>query len=246
MHVFLLPLGGDRYDLYCEVADGDDADGVEPRGDHGWWGRQRARFSRMLADAEAERAGDSASRPADRPTETSGLARWVVRKIAEAVAELRLLWQLARAPSGILVHADTLDSRRALESARVIFAKDYRKHRRSCGIDAVIAAVTGAVFFFVPGPNLIGWYFAFLSWGHFRAFRGASRALGGLSRQLRVSAGPHKGLSWQVHPSAHLSSLEAALTLAPAERHERILEIERALGLEKLAAFVDRVTRRQK
>ena len=229
MHVFLLPLGGDRYDLYCEVAN-DEADEADVADDHaqpGWWGRQRARFSHMLADAEAERAREADGQPEERSPETSGIARWVVRKIAEAIAELRLLWHLRRADSGILVHADRLDSRRALEVARAMFAKDSGKHRRWCAVDAVIAIVTGAVFFFVPGPNLIGWYFAFRSWGHFRAYKGAARAL--------------NGLSWQLHPSPHLSALEDALPLPPAERRARLEEIQEALGLEKLAGFVKRV-----
>ena len=231
MHVFLLPLGGDRYDLYCEVADdtADAGEAVDPGEARGWWGRQRARFSQMLADADAERAREADGRPSERPGASSGIARWVVRKIAEAITELRLLWHLRRSSSGVLVHADTLDSRSALESARAIFAKDSRKHRRWCGIDAVIATVTGAVFFFVPGPNLIGWYFAFRSWGHFRAYQGAARAL--------------QGLSWQTHPSPHLSALEGALALPPADQRARLLEIEQALGLEKLAAFVKRVGR---
>jgi hypothetical protein len=227
MHVFLLPLGGNRHELYCEVAD-DDTQVVEGHAEPGWWGRLRERFRRMVADAEDERAREDSGQPSA-PKETSGIARWVVRKIVEAIAELRLLWLLRRAPAGILVHADDLDSRRALELARAMFAKDYRKHRRWCGIDAVIAAVTGAVFFFVPGPNLIGWYFAFRSWGHFRAFRGAARAL--------------DGLSWQMHPSPHLSALREAIGRPPVERHARLKEIEQALDLDKLAAFVERVAR---
>jgi hypothetical protein len=227
MRVFLLPLGGNHHELYCEVSDGGDADVVDVPEEPGWWGRQRKRFRRMLADAEAERVREAEGRT----SEKGGIGRWVVRKIAEAVAEQRLLWHLRRAPAGTLVYPDTLEGRRALESARAIFASDYRKHRRWCVIDSSIAVVTGPLFFFVPGPNLIAYYFVFRAVGHFLALRGAARALG--------------DLVWQMHPSSHLSALDGALGLAPPERYSRLKEIEQALGLEKLAAFVQRVGRRR-
>jgi hypothetical protein len=238
MFVFLLPLGGSRHELYCEVVDDDD-EGTDGDAGAGWWARTRRRFRGMIADAEDEHArngapdGPASGSPDGTPPRSDGtnaVARWVVRKIAEAIAELRLLWHLRRAPDATLVHADDLDGRRALEIARPMFASDRRKHLRWCVVDAIISAVTGAVFFFVPGPNLIGWYFAFRAWGHFQAYRGAVRAL--------------TGLDWRTRPSAELTALAGVVSLADDARAARLVEVEEALGLHKLAAFVERVSRR--
>ena len=54
MDVYLVPLGADRYELYCEVPDDDEPDAdAEPRA--GVFARMRARFREMLAEAERER-----------------------------------------------------------------------------------------------------------------------------------------------------------------------------------------------
>jgi hypothetical protein len=226
MDVYLIPLGPDRHELYCEVETAVAPDAGAAGRRSSWWRRQSDRFHAMLADAEAERA----RRERGEETDQRGLGRWVVRKIAEAIAEQRLLWQLRHLQAARLVHPDDLDGDRALELARVSMRLDYSKHRRWCAIDLLIAAVTGPLFFFVPGPNIISWYFVFRCVGHYYALRGARQGA--------------DVIVWHTVPAGALSTLREALTLGPAERRARLEQLASGLGLDRLAAFVDRVAPR--
>jgi hypothetical protein len=125
-----------------------------------------------------------------------------------------------------LVHPDDVPAGDALATARTLIAADYAKHRRWCIIDALIAAVTGPAFFFVPGPNVISWYFAFRAIGHFFALRGAQQGLA--------------GVAWTTTPSRELTDLRRALTLDHEMRMRRVEEIA-ALGLGRLAFFVKKI-----
>src|SRR5476649_1877029 len=103
MDVFLVPLGDSRHELYCEAP-------IEPlsappeQARPPWWGRPTARFRQLVAQAEEEHR----RRERGQPTETRGLWRWIMRKIAETVGEQRLLWLLQRRTSATLVHPDDL------------------------------------------------------------------------------------------------------------------------------------------
>jgi hypothetical protein len=229
IHVYLVPVGGGRHELYCEPAgrddDRDDADGEDAK-KRSFWRRQVDRFRATLAEAEAERLRQERGETVDR----GGLGRWVVRKIAEAIAEQRLLWHLRTADDVLLIHPDDVAAPEAEAIAREHLAADYRKHRNWCVIDGVIATITGPLFFFVPGPNVIGWYFLFRAIGHLLALRGA--------RQGLTSA------RWQLRPSSALAGLRHALDLDDTERRRRVEAIGETLGLSHLVSFVERVAAR--
>lgn len=218
MDVFLLPTGADRHELYCEIAPPPPAADGRPTT---FWGRLGDRARGMLAEAEAERQREASGEPA-----RGGMRRAITRRIAEAVAEQRLLWHLRHQTAGRLVHPDDLAAARALEIARDQFTADAAKHLRWCVIDGLIAAVTGPAFFFVPGPNVLSWYFAFRAVGHFFSRRGAERG---------------RSLPWELQPTPHLTALRSVLTLDAAARTTRLEEIARALGLDRLTMFVERV-----
>lgn len=228
MNIFLVPVGQGRHELYCEVADDTAAD-VAPTGDEprsGWLRRQVARFRAMLAEAEAERVQQEQGRASPK----GGIGRWVMARLATTIAEQRLLWRLRSATAAVLRHPGDLDNDEAMRLARAHFTADYGKHRRWLIIDALITAVTGPVFFFVPGPNLISWYFAFRAVGHFYAMNGARNAL--------------SGVSWTTEASDDLTALRIALDLDVRARRARLEEIGHALGLPALSGFVERVARR--
>jgi hypothetical protein len=226
MDVYLIPLGGSRHELYSEVEADDVAGDVGASPRSSWWRRQVDRFRSMLAEAEAERA----RRDRGEASEARGLGRHIVGRIAEAIAEQRLLWQLRKVRSARLVHPDDLTGADALAIARTSMRLDYRKHLRWCAIDSMVAAITGPLLFFVPGPNVISWYFAFRAIGHFYALRGARQGL--------------DVVSWDTAPASALSNLRAALALGPVERRAQLEELASGLGLDRLAAFVDRVSPR--
>ena len=86
------------------MPDDDDAD-VAPatRRGAGVVARQMQRFRAMLAEAEA---GAPARASAAKPAQGSGLWRAIMRRIAETIAEQRLLWHLRHQTVAQLCHPD--------------------------------------------------------------------------------------------------------------------------------------------
>jgi len=224
LHVFLVPTAGGGHELYSEPAGRDDEDEpAEAERPPSFWRRQKHRFQQTLAEAEAERLRQERGEAPRR----GGVGRWVLRKVAEAIAEQRLLWHLRRADHVLLIHPDDLPGADALTTARGQLSADYRKHRKWCVIDSLVAAITGPLFFFVPGPNVIGWYFLFRAIGHLFALRGARQGL--------------EHAQWQTSASSPLAGLRHALRLDAAERRRRVEAIGESLGLAHLVSFVERV-----
>jgi hypothetical protein len=227
MKVFVVPTGASRHQLYVElpreevVVDAEDAS-------TGWFARKVRQFKKTLAEAEEERL----RRERGEPTVASGIGRKIMAKIAEAVAEQRLLWSLRHQTQVDLLHPDDMAPPDAQAFVHGEFTRDSAKHRRWLVIDGLAAAITGPVFFFVPGPNIVSWYFTFRAIGHFLSWRGALRG-------LRV-------ISWTPQPSAPLSDIRTALALGQAERCARLDAISQALGLAHLTGFVERVRERAK
>ena len=218
MKVYLVPATGGRHELYCEAAT---VTAAAEAGGASWRDRLVQGFRRMVAEGEAAENG-----AADAP-ERGRLRRAITRRVAEAVAEQRLLWNLRYETAVDLVHPDDVPPGDALATARTLMAADYAKHRRWCIIDALVAAVTGPLFFFVPGPNVLSWYFAFRAIGHFFAMRGARQGLA--------------DVTWTTTPSRELTDLRRALTLDQEMRMRRVEEIAAALGLGRLAFFVKKI-----
>jgi hypothetical protein len=219
MNVYLVPGAGGRYELYCEVPSG--APDTDARAGT-WRGWLVDGFRRLVAEGEEAERGAATEAP-----ERSRLRRAITRRVAEAVAEQRLLWHLRQESSVTLVHPGDITSADALAAARSLVSADYAKHRRWFAIDAVVTGITGPLFFFVPGPNVISWYFAFRAIGHYFAMRGASKGL--------------TNVTWTGTSSSALTDLRAALSLDRELRTHRVDEIARSLGLNRLAVFVEKI-----
>ena len=223
MDVFLVPVAADRHELYCEA---DPAEEAEPA-DQGtsWWRRQVARFRAAVAEAEAERRRQARGER----TERRGIAAWTMGRIAEAVAEQRLLWRIRQETAATLVHPFDMNGDQALAMMRKEMTVDVRRHLRWTGIDGLLAIILGPGLFFVPGPNVLGWYFFFRAIGHFFSWKGARQGL------LRVR--------WTTRPSSELSAIRHILTEGGPECLARLDDIGAKLGLAHLAAHVNRVSR---
>jgi Mitochondrial K+-H+ exchange-related len=217
MNVYLVPVGGGRYALYCEAGDVS-TPGATDRST--LWGRLVGLFHRALAEGDEERR---------RPQPAGGPAlgrarRAVTRRLADTVAEQRLLWHLRHQTSVDLVHADDVPPAQALAVARERLAADGRKHRRWLIIDALLAlASTPAVV--LPGPNLLAYYFLVRVVGHYFSLRGVRQGL--------------DTATWRLASSPQLTSLRAALALDRDARARHVGEIAQALGLNDLPRFVD-------
>ena len=225
MQVYLVPVGGTRYRLYVEMPDEDvvSKTGEAPRGRIG---RLIKRFRETLAEAEAERLRTERGEP----SQSSGLWRTIMRKIAESIAEQRLLWHLRHQTAVQLCHPPDLDANAAVREVKSDFGGEVSKHLRWMIIDGILVAITGPLFFFVPGPNVVSWYFTFRTVGHFLSWRGAKKGL--------------TLIEWRPESCSPLADVRAAINLAPPDRRNRLDAISEALGLKHLAGFVERVASR--
>ena len=230
LDVFLVPVAETRHELYTEHEhEGDASPAPHPETVVAWWPRQVARFKATLVQAEEE--GRRRDRGEEEPGR-GGLWQALMRRIAETIAEQRLLWQLRGKAQARLVHPDRMAPAQALDLMRGSLSKDLAKHRLWFVIDALLTAVLGPLLFVVPGPNIVSWYFFVRAIGHFLALRGAAHG-------LKVTA-------WQTHPSRDLADVRAAWALPRAERHARLDAIAATLGLKHLTGFVERVSSRPK
>jgi hypothetical protein len=223
MDVFLIPVGQDRYELYCEVPE-EDPSGETPEHDRGFFRGLVQRFRETLAAIERERHQDAASEP------PQGIGQRIKarfrRTIAETVAEQRLLWHMRRQSRATAVHPSDLDEARVTQVVNSNMRSDYEKHRRWLVINTLLFIVSGLLTL-VPGPNVIAYYFAFRLVGHFLSMRGARQAL--------------DRIEWRTRPSAALARLRALINADGNERRAEVEAIAAELQLEHLPRFFDRV-----
>ena len=230
--VYLVPIGPAGYELFCESAEieeVDPAEGARPGG------RFYARFRSMMAEVqEQRRARRLAEVPADPGTPQPWpirLRNTVVGWVAEAIAEWRLLWHLRKQAAVELVHPADLDGDGALAVTRRRLGSDAEHHLRRLFTSTLLALLLGLLFF-VPGPNVLGYYFGFLAVGHLLAWRGARH---GLER-----------VQWRTRASEPLGELHGILDLHPDERVGHVRDIAARLGLDYLAPFVERMAVRRR
>ena len=222
MDVFLVPVGPERYEPYCEVPDEPDADVAEPPA--GFFRRLVHRFKEMIADAERERRHGG---PVVRPASWLGRIRArTLRWVAETIAEQKLLWHLRKQESACVHYPDDLSEPEAAAIMRFHLARDFKKHRRWLAIDSVLMLVFGVALFAVPGPNIVGYYFAFRVVAHYLSFRGASQGL--------------DSVAWTHEPSAPLTELRGLLAVDPNVREPRVHAVQATLRLEHLVSFFER------
>jgi len=222
MTIYLVPVGGNRYQLYVEIPV-EEAVGPAVPESKGWIARMVQRFRTMLEEAERARL----KRESGEPDAGSGLWHAIMRRVAEAIAEQRLLWHLRHQTHATVRHPDDMSGADALREVRAEFSRDVSRHFRWMIIDGVIMIVTAIVFTLIPGPNLIAWYFTFRAIGHFLSWRGARKGL--------------KDVEWASESCKELSLVRPALGLHGPDRRTRLREIGESLDLKHLAGFVERV-----
>lgn len=223
MDVFVIPIGPDRYELYCEQPEEPgEFDAAPPAG---MVGRMRYRFAAMLRAAEERR--HRRHEPADEPRGWLGrLQERMMGWVAERIAEQRLLWNLRRHTAAVAVHPQDMTFEQVLTLVRRVLQRDYDRHRVWLVVDTIGLIASGAVML-VPGPNLLAYYFTFRVVGHWLSMRGASQGL-------------HK-IAWSGRPCPPLTELRDVVALEPRARGERVHEIATRLRLQHLSSFFERV-----
>lgn len=230
MEVFVIPIGRDRYELYCEASiDSDAAVGSAPAA--GLVGRLWHRFGVMLRAAEERQHRVRDARAASEGTEPkAGPLKAVQDRIlgwvAQRIAEQRLLWNLRRQTSAVAAHPQDMTFEQVLTLIHRTLRRDYERHRRWLVVDTFGLIVSVPVTL-IPGPNVLGFYFAFRVVGHWLSMRGAAQGL-------------HR-VSWSGRPCPPLTELRDVAMLEPPARVARIHDIAARLRLQHLTTFFERV-----
>ena len=195
----------------------------------GFFKRKFQRFRERLKQAERDlHYGSSAVEPV---TWTRKLSDRGLCWMAEKIAEQRLLWHLRRCAEASLIYPDDLTESDTIGILKESLKRDADRHMRWMVFDGIAFLLTfvllGPLFLLVPGiANLPAAYFAFRTVGHFLSMKGARQGL------LRAT--------WHTAPSEPLRELRRAITLEPAQRERRVLDIALQLRLERLATFFER------
>jgi hypothetical protein len=148
-----------------------------------------------------------------------------LRWIAERVAEQRLLWRLRGQTAVRAFFPAGIEPAEAHRKIRGSLERDSRRHLRWLVIDTV-GGLFSLLLIPLPGPNMLGYYFAFRIVGHLLAVRGARQGL--------------RLVSWELQPSDLLAELGRLERLPETERASRVRAIAQELGLPRLARFFER------
>jgi hypothetical protein len=222
MEIYVIPVGRDVYELYCEPTI-DEGTGEDEAPAGTWLARLQRQFSEMIRAAESRpREADDRSQSWSRRLRTRVL-RWVAQRIAEQ----RLLWNLRRHTVASAAYPSDMPFEQALRFVRGALQRDYERHRRWLVIDSAGLVASGPIAV-VPGPNLVAYFFAFRVFGHWLSMRGATQGL--------------RRVEWSGQPCAPLVELRHLARLTPAERDARIRDVAERLQLPHLTAFIARVT----
>ena len=146
--------------------------------------------------------------------------------VAERVAEQRLLWNLRRETAVVAFHPQDLTFEQAHTLIRRTLQRDWERHRLWLVVDSLLLLGSIALIL-VPGPNIIGYYFAFRVMGHWLSIRGASQGM--------------SAVTWTGQPSEPLTDLRDAAALNGDARRRRVHEIAERLRLQHLSTFFERV-----
>jgi hypothetical protein len=226
MDVFVIPVGSDRYELYCEQPFSRDSESPPASG---ILGRAKQRLEDWLRKAEQ---WDPSSSPEKAPGRLARLHDRVMAWVAERVAEQRLLWNLRRETSVTAMYPDDLAPDQVLAIIRLSLQKDLDRHQYWVWVDGALFLVTfvalGPLFLLIPGiANLPALFFGFRTVGHWYSRGGA---LHGLRR-----------IEWIPQPSSPVTELRDVRRLSPAAREARINDIAARLRLHRFASFYDRI-----
>lgn len=225
MDVYLVPAGPDGYELYCEPqSDGADGDAAPADGVRAGITRT---FRRVLTFLEQDRERRAARRAArHRGTLWQRARDRVVAWLAERVAEQRLLWRLRNATDAVAHHPDDLSGDEAATIVRRSLRRDGARHRNWLLFDAAGCVVTWPLTF-VPGPNLLLYYFIFRVTGHFLSWTGARQGL--------------TAVAWTYAVCPPLTDLRRLPALPMTARAALAHDVAARLGLERIDSFAERM-----
>ena len=96
LDVYLIPLGADKYELYCEHVVEEESMSAEAPAGTGWFAGMLHRMKAAVARAEQEQQSGVSAPVAEAAGWQERMKRRMLCWIAEKVAEQRLLWRLRK------------------------------------------------------------------------------------------------------------------------------------------------------
>jgi len=178
----------------------------------------------MLRAAEERRHGRVEE--TDDRTWLGRLQNRIMAWVAERIAEQRLLWNLRGESEALALHPDDMTFDQAQTLIHRMLQRDYDRHKVWLVVDALLFVGSG-IFFFIPGPNLVAYYFGFRLAGHWLSMRGASQGL-------------HR-VAWSGRACAPLTDLRRVAVMPPGERESHVHAIAARLRLQRFSTFFERV-----
>jgi hypothetical protein len=230
MDVFVIPVGREKYELYCEQpAESDTPDEPVPTG---LVGKLRYKVKAWMRRAEEHHQRRGAEVEHQAKSWLGRLQDHAMAWVAERIEEQRLLWNLQGQTTATAAHPQDMTFDQVLVLIRRILQHDYDRHRRWMIIDGILFVLTfvllGPLFLLVPGvANLPALYFGFRTVGHFFSMRGARHGL--------------THVQWTSRPCPPLTELRDVVVLEAPARAQRIHDIAARLRLQRLSTFFDRV-----
>lgn len=218
MTVLLLQIAHQRWEIYTEPPEEELAEPGPDEGRIRRWAHLAATHWRALVDRARACEG------------TTWFARQrdqIVVRLAETIANERMLWALGKAGSATLLFPSSLTPAEAEVFRDRVLANCRRHHGWWLAIDSVLFVVSGLLAL-VPGPNAVAYYLAFRLVGHWQSWTGARRA--------------SRDVAWDLLADDGLAELAALAAMSRDARRARVDAIARRLHLHRLTAFFERAT----
>jgi hypothetical protein len=226
MDVFVIPIGRERYELYCEPSA--ETTSAVSGSASGLIGRMRDKFNAIVHSAEEWHRHD-------RPKPTGIIGRIKGRLLswaAQRIVEQRLLWNLRNHTEVVAAHPQDMAFEQVLTLIMRMLQDDHDRHRRWMIVDGILFVLTfvflGPFFLLIPGiANIPALYFGFRAIGHWLSMHGASQGL-------------HR-VAWSGRSCPPLSELRDVVLLEPPVRDARVHDVAERLRLPHLRTFFERV-----
>jgi hypothetical protein len=135
------------------------------------------------------------------------------------------MWALRKARAVTVIHPSAMEQAAVLSALNQILAGAQRFHGQRLILWLVLFILSG-VLFFVPGPNIVAYFFGFRAFGHLQSWRGARNAA--------------TNVAWTFQASDDLAELATLVHQPHGSRASRVDAIARRLHLEHLPAFFER------
>lgn len=172
MKIYLFSIDPQRHVFYAEPVERDASEAVTPTGMRGWFETKRRKVQDALENSESS----------------------VGRRVRQAWHWLQqrtsphetLLMNLRHAEKFELFHPSYMSETEARRAWRAHLKRQRARQVTWASVDAVLAVVSISLMW-LPGPNILGWWFFYRAICHMLALVGARRGLDSMTEYTALS-----------------------------------------------------------